>query len=158
MHSFAIPFTSLSKLYKNARQKPIWWARLVYFDFSSSKVMFRVTYGALLGTSNRENQCINHLSYLVSINHLFSYLPTYRTYLLQNWLPKWNQILLSQLRFIPNWVVPGIRWMLLWWMLGHSGPNTVDVVKFEAGYSGKSANRAAKSPPLKNKNPNSKKV
>jgi hypothetical protein len=47
--------------------------------------------------------------------------------------------------------------MMLGWMLGHSGPNTVDVVKFEAGYYSKSANRAAKSPPLKNKNPNSKK-
>lgn len=43
--------------------------------------------------------------------------------------------------------------MMLWWMLSHSGPNTVDVVKFEAGYSSKSANRAAKSPPLKNKKP-----
>jgi hypothetical protein len=43
-------------------------------------------------------------------------------------------------------------------MMGHSGPNTVDVVKFEAGYSSKSANRAAKSPPLKNKNPNFKKI
>jgi len=44
--------------------------------------------------------------------------------------------------------------MMLWWMLGHSGPHTVDVVKL----ADKSANRAAKSPPLKNKNPNSKKL
>ncbi len=37
-------------------------------------------------------------------SYLFSYLSTYvETYFLQNWLPRWNQIL-THLRFIHNWV------------------------------------------------------
>jgi hypothetical protein len=39
------------------------------------------------------------------------FLPTYETYFLQNWLPRWNQILI-QLRFIHNWVIMGIQWMV----------------------------------------------
>jgi hypothetical protein len=44
-----------------------------------------------------------------------TYFPTYRaiyeTYFLQNWLPRWNQIL-TQLKFIHNWVITGIQWMV----------------------------------------------
>jgi hypothetical protein len=32
---FAVPFTSLSKLYKNAGPKPLCYAKLAWFDFSS---------------------------------------------------------------------------------------------------------------------------
>ncbi len=51
-------------------------------------------------------------TYLPS-SYLFStYLPIYisQTYFLQNWLLSWNQIL-TQLRFIHNWVITGIQWM-----------------------------------------------
>ncbi len=55
--------------------------------------------------------------------YLFSYLSTYmhETYFLQNWLPRWNQIL-TQLRFIHNWVITGIQWMVCWWVLVHCCP------------------------------------
>jgi len=44
-------------------------------------------------------------------NNLFSYLSTYIWNLfLKNWLPRWKQIL-TQLRFIHNWVITGIQWM-----------------------------------------------
>ncbi len=36
--SFAVSFASLSILCKNAASKPFCWAKLAYFDFSSSKV------------------------------------------------------------------------------------------------------------------------
>jgi hypothetical protein len=36
----------------------------------------------------------------------------YEAYFLQNWLPRWNQIL-TQLRFIHNWVIRGIQWMMV---------------------------------------------
>jgi hypothetical protein len=50
-------------------------------------------------------------SYLV-ITYFPTYLPKCETYFLQNWLPRWNQIL-TQLRFIHNWVLPGIiQWMV----------------------------------------------
>jgi hypothetical protein len=42
----------------------------------------------------------------------------YETYFLQNWLPRWNQIL-TLLRFIHNWVRWGIRWMVNWSVLVH---------------------------------------
>jgi hypothetical protein len=32
----------------------------------------------------------------------------------------WNQIL-TQLRFIHNWVIRGIQWMVCWWVLVHCG-------------------------------------
>jgi len=48
-----------------------------------------------------------------------TYLPTYETYLLQNWL-RWNQIL-TQLRFIHNWVIMGIQWMVRCWVLVRCG-------------------------------------
>ncbi len=50
-----------------------------------------------------------------------TYLPMYETYFLQNWLPRWNQIL-TQLRFIHNWVITDIQWMVCWWVLVHCGP------------------------------------
>jgi hypothetical protein len=40
-----------------------------------------------------------------------TYLPISETYFLQNWLPRWNHIL-TQLRFIHNWVISGIQWMV----------------------------------------------
>jgi len=46
-----------------------------------------------------------------------TYLPIYETYFLQNWLPRWNQIL-TQLRFIHNWVITDIQWMVRWWVAG----------------------------------------
>jgi hypothetical protein len=48
-----------------------------------------------------------------------THLPIYETYL-QNWLPRWNQIL-TQLRFIHNWVIMGIQWMLRCWVLVRCG-------------------------------------
>jgi hypothetical protein len=53
-----------------------------------------------------------------------AYFPTYllisETYFLQNWLLRWNQIL-PQLRFIHNWVIADIAWMVRWWVLGQYG-------------------------------------
>jgi hypothetical protein len=49
-----------------------------------------------------------------------THLPIYETYLLQNCLPRWNQIL-TQLRFIHNWVIMDIQWMVRWWVLVHCG-------------------------------------
>jgi hypothetical protein len=42
-----------------------------------------------------------------------------RPIFLQNWLPRWNQIL-TQLRFIHKWVITGIQWMVRsWWVVVH---------------------------------------
>jgi hypothetical protein len=49
-----------------------------------------------------------------------TYLPIYETYFLQNWLLRWNQIW-TQMRFIHNWVIRGIQWMVCWWVLVHGG-------------------------------------
>jgi hypothetical protein len=57
--------------------------------------------------------------YLV-ITYFPTYLHIYETYFLQNWLPRWNQIL-TQLRFIHIWVITGIQWMVHWWVLVHCG-------------------------------------
>jgi hypothetical protein len=43
----------------------------------------------------------------LAVTYFPTYLPIYGTYYLQNWLPRWNQIL-SQLTFIHNWVLMGI--------------------------------------------------
>jgi len=59
-------------------------------------------------------------TYLV-VTYFQTYLPIYETYFLQNWLPRWNQIL-TQLSFIHNWVLTGIQWMVHWWVLVHCGP------------------------------------
>jgi len=56
----------------------------------------------------------------LAVTYFPTYLPIYETYLLQNWLPRWNQIL-TQLRFVHNWVVMGIQWMVRWWVLVHCG-------------------------------------
>jgi len=40
------------------------------------------------------------------VTYFPTYLPIYETYILQNWLPRWNQIL-TQLRFIQDWVING---------------------------------------------------
>ncbi len=50
-----------------------------------------------------------------------TYLPRYETYFLQNWSPRWNQILI-QLWFIHNWIIMGIPWVVQWWVLVHFGP------------------------------------
>jgi hypothetical protein len=56
-----------------------------------------------------------------SIHLAVTYFPAfylYETYLLQKWLPRWNQSwsILTQLRFIHNWVIMGIQWMVRWWV------------------------------------------
>jgi hypothetical protein len=56
----------------------------------------------------------------LALTYFPTYLPIYGTYLLHNWLPRWNQIL-TQLRFIHNWVMMGIQWMVQWWVLVHCG-------------------------------------
>jgi hypothetical protein len=56
--------------------------------------------------------------YLV-VTYFLTYLPTHETYFLQNWLPSWNQIL-TQLRFIHNWIITDIQWTVCWWVLVHS--------------------------------------
>jgi hypothetical protein len=61
-------------------------------------------------------------NYLV-VTYFLTYLPiTYEAYFLQNWLPRWNQIL-TWLRFIDNWLMTGIQWMVCWWVLVHCGPD-----------------------------------
>jgi hypothetical protein len=47
-------------------------------------------------------------------------MPMYETHFLQNWLPRWNQIL-TQSRFIQDWVITSIQWMMRWWVLVHCG-------------------------------------
>ncbi len=53
-------------------------------------------------------------TYLV-VTYFPTYLPTYlynmRLISVQNWLPRWNQRL-TQLRFIHDWVITGIQWMV----------------------------------------------
>jgi hypothetical protein len=49
-----------------------------------------------------------------------TYLPISETYFLQNWLLRWNQIL-PQLKFIHNWVIGDIEWMVRWWVLVQCG-------------------------------------
>jgi hypothetical protein len=44
----------------------------------------------------------------------------YVTYFIGNRLQRHNQIL-TWLRFIHNWVIIGIHWMMCWWVLVHSG-------------------------------------
>ncbi len=61
-------------------------------------------------------------TYLVG-TYFPTYLPTYETYFLQNWLPRWNWIL-TQLRFIHNWVLMGVQWMVRWWVPVHCGPKS----------------------------------
>jgi hypothetical protein len=58
-------------------------------------------------------------TYLV-VAYFLTYLPTYlymRPIPYKNWLRRWNQIL-TQLRFIHNWVIMGIQWMVRWWGTG----------------------------------------
>jgi hypothetical protein len=45
------------------------------------------------------------------VTYFSNYLPICGTYFLQNWLPRWNHTL-TQLRFIHNWVISGIQWMV----------------------------------------------
>ncbi len=66
---------------------------------------------------------MNKPSTYVVITYFPTYLPIYETYFLQNWISGWNQIL-TQLRFIHNWVITGIQWMVHWWVLVHCGPAT----------------------------------
>jgi hypothetical protein len=42
-------------------------------------------------------------TYLI-VTYFPTYLPTYETYFLRNWLPRWNQIL-TRLRSMHNWVI-----------------------------------------------------
>jgi hypothetical protein len=49
-------------------------------------------------------------TYLV-VTYFPTYLTIYETYILQNWLPRWNQIL-TQLRFIQDWVIMDIQSMM----------------------------------------------
>jgi hypothetical protein len=46
-----------------------------------------------------------------------TYLPSYEFYFIQNWLPRWNEIL-TLLRFIHNWAITGIQCMVGSWVLG----------------------------------------
>ncbi len=57
-------------------------------------------------------------TYLI-VTYFATYLPIYETYFLHNWLPRWNHIL-THLRFIHNWVIRGIQWMVHWWVLVHN--------------------------------------
>jgi hypothetical protein len=55
------------------------------------------------------------------VTYFSTYLPTYiPIYFQQNWLPRWNQIL-NQLRFIHEWMITDIQWMVHWWVLVHCG-------------------------------------
>jgi hypothetical protein len=56
------------------------------------------------------------------------YVPIYETYFIQNQLPRWNQIL-TQLRFMHNWVISGIQGMGHWWGLVHCGQESGSFVK-----------------------------
>jgi hypothetical protein len=57
----------------------------------------------------------------LEVGYFPTYLPIYEIYVLRNWLPRWNQIL-TLLRFIHNWIITDIQWMLRWWVLVHFGP------------------------------------
>jgi hypothetical protein len=49
------------------------------------------------------------------VTYFLNYLPMYETYFLQKGLPRWNQIL-TQVRFIHNWVKTGIQRMAGAWV------------------------------------------
>jgi len=68
-------------------------------------------------------------TYLV-VTYSPPYLPIHDTYFLQNWLPRWNQIL-TQLRFIHNWVKRRIQWMVQWWVMVYCGPCRLALLKLE---------------------------
>jgi hypothetical protein len=59
--------------------------------------------------------------YVLVVTYFPTYLPVSETYFFENWLPTWNQRL-TQLRFIHNWVMVGIQWMVQWSVLVHCGP------------------------------------
>jgi hypothetical protein len=56
----------------------------------------------------------------LQVAYFATYLPISETYFLQNWLLRWNQIL-PQLRFIHNWVIVDMEWMVCWWVLVQCG-------------------------------------
>jgi hypothetical protein len=56
-------------------------------------------------------------TYLI-VTYFPIYLSIYDTYFLHHWLPTGNQIL-AQLRFIHNWVIMGIQWMVRCWVPVH---------------------------------------
>jgi hypothetical protein len=89
-----------------------------------SSVLFFTTY--LLKTLCKPAICL-------LVTYLPTYLPICETYLLQNRLPRWNQIL-TQLTFIHNWVIMGIQWMVRWWVLVHCGEVNRRSVNIDARY------------------------
>jgi len=64
--------------------------------------------------------------YLI-VTYFPTYLAIYGTYCLQNWLRRWNKIL-TQLRFIHNWVITGIQWLVHWCVLVHCGAGRAGLV------------------------------
>jgi hypothetical protein len=68
-------------------------------------------------------------TYLV-VTYFPTYLPMYETYLLQNWLPRWNQIL-TQLKFIHNWVITGIQWMVCWFTVDRILPPQIPIIEIQ---------------------------
>ncbi len=60
-------------------------------------------------------------TYHLVVIYFLTYLPIYETPFLPNWLPRWNHTL-THLRFIHNWIITGIQWMVCWWVLVHCGP------------------------------------
>jgi hypothetical protein len=72
MSGFAVPFTSLSKLYKSAGPKLLCWSKLAWFDFSSSN--FNVQ-GHILSTAHGHV----HFTYC-SYSHLYISIYTTKIY------------------------------------------------------------------------------
>jgi len=71
-------------------------------------------------------------TYLV-ITYFFKILCMYETCFIQNWLPRWNQIL-TQLRFIHNWVIIGIQCMVHWHVLVDCGTNEA-ILKLNSNFN-----------------------
>ncbi len=106
------------------------WTRNSFLLGSSSCLFY------YLPTNQLPNRWVvkTALPYVESIYLPNSHLPSYIIYLYR-WLPSstrgyatWNQIL-TQLRFIPNWVMTSIQWMVHWWVPVHSGPQAESSIR-----------------------------
>ncbi len=86
--------------------------------------------------------------YKPSTHLVIIYFPTYpllyETYFLWNRLPRWNHKL-TQLRFIHNWVITGIQWMLRWWVLVHCGHQSFPSESWNLGLEWTSSHRCTSS-------------
>lgn len=112
-------FRTRAKVLSNFFKKSLNW-NLRFFQIK--KLKFKPRWGVLL--KNKNWTTLIHLNHLITSNHLIfsTYQPMYKTYLLQNGKPRWNQIS-TQFRFIHNGVITFIQkgWCAGGLLLLHNG-------------------------------------